>query len=73
MRRFVITCLTLVAAALLVLPAAATAATSKASASAPQITRVQPMRISVGGTLTVTGQRYKSIRRRKTVIFRATD
>jgi hypothetical protein len=71
MRRIVITCLTLVAAALLVLPAAAAAATKKASA--PQITRVQPMRISVGGTLTITGQRFKSARLQNTVIFRAGD
>src|SRR5215210_1847861 len=69
MRRLVITCLTLVAAALLVLPAAASAATQKA----PQITRVQPMRISVGGTLTVTGRRFKSTRLKNTVIFRAGD
>jgi hypothetical protein len=67
MRRIVITCLTLVAAALLVLPAAATAATN----SAPQITRVQPMRVSVGGTLKITGHRFKATRRKNTVIFRA--
>jgi hypothetical protein len=70
MRRIVTTCLTLVAAALLVLPAAATAATST---PAPEITRVQPMRISVGGTLTITGKRFKSTRTKNTVIFRASD
>jgi IPT/TIG domain len=68
MRRIVITCLTLVAAALLVLPAAANAATS---APAPQITRVKPMRVSVGGTLTILGRRFKSTRTKNTVIFRA--
>jgi hypothetical protein len=68
MRRIVITCLTLVAAALLVLPAAATAATST---PAPKITRVQPMRVSVGSTLKITGQRFKSRRTKNTVIFRA--
>jgi hypothetical protein len=72
MRRFVITCLTLVAAALLVLPAAAAAAPKK-KAPAPQITRVQPMRISVGGTLTITGRRFKAARNKNTVIFRASD
>jgi hypothetical protein len=70
MRRIVTTCLTLVAAALLVLPAAAMAATPK---KAPQITRVQPMRISVGGMLTITGQRFKTTRTKNTVIFRAGD
>src|SRR5215208_8046491 len=70
MRRIVTTCLTLVAAALLVLPAAATAATTT---PAPTITRVQPMRISVGGTLTITGRSFKSVRRNNTVIFRASD
>ena len=70
MRRIVTTCLTLVAAALLVLPAAATAATTT---PAPTITRVQPMRISVGGTLTITGRRFKSTRTKNTVIFRASD
>ena len=71
MRRIVITCLTLFAAALLVLPAAAGAATS--GAPAPEITRVQPMRISIGGTLTITGRRFKAARLRNTVIFRAGD
>ena len=75
MRRFAITCLTLVAAALLVLPAAASAAPAKdaATVTVPQITRVQPMRISVGGTLTITGRRFKSTRTKNTVIFRASD
>lgn len=71
MRRIVTTCLTLVAAALLVLPAAAVAAPKKGPA--PQITRVKPMRISVGGTLTITGRRFKAQRNKNTVIFRASD
>jgi hypothetical protein len=70
MRRIVITCLTLVAAALLVLPAAATAATST---PVPKITRVQPMRVSIGGVLRITGQRFKATRRKNTVIFRASN
>jgi IPT/TIG domain len=72
MRRIVTTCLMLVAAALLVLPAAATAATKK-KAPTPQITRVQPMRISVGGRLTITGKNFKSTRTKNTIIFRAGD
>jgi IPT/TIG domain len=71
MRRIVITCLTLVAAALLMLPAAATAAKKKGPV--PEITRVQPMRISVGGTLTIKGRRFKPGRTKNTVIFRASD
>jgi hypothetical protein len=68
MRRIVITCLTLVAAALLVLPAAASAAPKKGPV--PKITRVKPMRISVGGLLTITGHRFKASRAKNTVIFR---
>ena len=71
MRRIVTTCLTLVAAALLVLPAAAMAAPKKGPA--PQITRVQPMRISVGGKLTITGRRFRAQRNKNTIIFRSSD
>lgn len=71
MRRIVTTCLTLVAAALLVLPAAAAAAPTKGPV--PEITRVQPMRISVGGILTIKGRRFKTTRTKNTVIFRASD
>jgi hypothetical protein len=72
MRRITITCLTLVAAALLVLPAVASAAPKKrAKASAPQITRVQPMRVSVGNRLTITGRRFKANRAKNTIIFRS--
>ena len=71
MRRIVTTCLTLVAAALLVLPAAAVAAPKKGPA--PQITRVQPMRISVGGLLTIRGRHFKAARTKNTIIFRSSD
>jgi hypothetical protein len=73
MRRIIITCLTLVAAALLVLPAVASAAPKKKKAAGPQITRVQPMRISVGGVLTITGKRFKTARTKNTIIFRSSD
>jgi hypothetical protein len=72
MRRIVITCLTLVAAALLVLPAAAVAATKK-KAPSPQITRVQPMRVSVGNVLTISGRNFKTKRTKNTVIFRGAN
>ena len=71
MRRIIITSLTLIAAALLVVPATAGAAKSKGPV--PSITRVQPMRVSVGGTLTITGRNFKAQRRKNTVIFRASD
>ena len=70
MRRISITCLTLIAAALLVLPAVA-GAQKRAKAPTPKITRVQPMRLAVGGTLTITGRHFKAQRRKNTVIFRA--
>jgi len=70
MRRIVITCLTLVAAALLMLPAGASAAPKKKGAPAPSISRVKPMRISVGQVLTITGHRFKAKRSKNTVIFR---
>ena len=73
MRRITFICLTLVAAALLVLPAAASAQTERTTAAKPQITRVQPMRISVGGTLRITGRRFKATRAKNTVIFRSSD
>ena len=71
MRRIIITSLTLIAAALLVVPATAGAAKSKGPV--PSITRVQPMRVSVGGTLTISGRNFKAQRRKNTVIFRAGD
>jgi hypothetical protein len=73
MRRIVIICLMLVAAALLVLPAASFAASKGSADPAPQITRVKPMRVSVGSTLTITGRRFKTARTKNTVVFRASN
>jgi hypothetical protein len=73
MRRITIICLTLAAAALLMLPAGASAQSNRDRASTPQITRVLPMRVSVGGTIAITGRRFKSSRARNTIIFRAPD
>jgi hypothetical protein len=67
MRRITTTCLMLIAAALLVVPAAAVAA----KAPTPKIKRVQPMRVTVGGLLTISGTNFKAKRARNTVIFRA--
>jgi hypothetical protein len=70
MRRIIITSLTLIAAALLVVPVAA-AAQKGSKAPAPQITRVQPMRVAVGGTLTISGRNFKALRGKNTLIFRS--
>ena len=71
MRRITITCLTMIAAALLVVPATALAQNQSAKAPTPKITRVQPMRVAVGGTLTISGRYFKAQRGKNTVIFRA--
>jgi hypothetical protein len=68
-RLFIICLLALSATALLVSAPAASAATS-AKASKPSITRVLPMRVSVGNVLTIRGRNFKAKRRANTVIFR---
>jgi hypothetical protein len=69
-RLFTICLLALSATALLVsAPASSTAGSKKTSK--PSITRVLPMRVGVGGTLTITGKNFKSARSANTVIFRA--
>jgi IPT/TIG domain len=69
-RRFSTLCLlALSATALLVSAPAAPAAKEKAAT--PSITRVTPMRISVGATLTIAGRNFKPHRVANTVIFRA--
>jgi hypothetical protein len=72
MRRIIITSLTLIAAALLVMPGIASAQ-KRGKTPAPKITRVQPMRVAVGGTLTITGSNFKAQRGKNTVIFRASN
>ena len=65
MRRVLTICLLALAAVLVAAPAALAA-----SGPAPTITRVQPMRVSVGNLLTITGSHFKAQRTRNTVIFR---
>jgi hypothetical protein len=72
MRRIIITSLTLIAAALLVMPGIASAQ-KRGKTPAPKITRVQPMRVAVGGMLTITGSNFKAQRGKNTVIFRASN
>ena len=72
MRRLVSTLLlALCALGLLVAAPASFAAVKKKTGPTPKITRVAPMRISVGAKLTITGRHFKSKRTANTVIFRA--
>ena len=52
-------------------PAAAPAKSRGAKAKRPSITRVTPMRVSVGAMLTIRGRNFSRRRTRNTVIFRA--
>jgi hypothetical protein len=65
MRRVLTICLFALAAVLVAAPAALAA-----RGPAPSITRVQPMRVSVGNVLTITGKNFKAQRTRNTIIFR---
>jgi hypothetical protein len=71
MRRLLFICLiALCAPALLASAPLATAAPRKASPPRPKITRVSPMRVSVGNPLTISGKNFKPKRTANTVIFR---
>src|SRR4051812_1520050 len=67
-RRAIQICLALLALTVLAVPAAADA--KKKKAKKPVITRVTPMRIGVGGKLTIRGKNFSSSKRRNTVVFR---
>jgi IPT/TIG domain-containing protein len=69
-RRNLIGCL-LALAALTALVAAPGAWAKKAKT--PAITKVSPMRVTVGGTLTIKGRNFKSKARQNTVIFRSSN
>jgi hypothetical protein len=71
-RRTLITCL-LALAAMAALAGAPGALAAKRSGPAPVITKVAPMRVSVGATLTISGRHFKSRARRNTVIFRGAN
>jgi hypothetical protein len=66
MRRISIICITVAAAALLAVPPVAGAATGPT----PTISRVTPMRVSVGNLLTIRGAHFKAQRLKNTVVFR---
>jgi IPT/TIG domain len=71
-RRNLFGCL-LALAALAALVAAPGTLAKKASKRTPAITKVSPMRVKVGGTLTIKGRNFKSKARQNTVIFRASN
>jgi hypothetical protein len=68
MRRLLTISLLALAAALVAVPTALAA-----SGPEPTITRVTPMRVSVGNLLTIRGTHFKARRLRNTVIFRGPD
>jgi hypothetical protein len=70
MRRLFIICLLALSAIALVVSVPAAPAAKKKAAK-PSITRVTPMRISVGARLTIIGKNFKSERKANTIIFRA--
>jgi hypothetical protein len=70
MRRLTIICLLALSAVALV-AAVPGVAMAKKSGPKPQITKVTPMRISVGKVLTIRGRHFKSTRKGNTIIFRA--
>jgi hypothetical protein len=70
MRRLVTICLLALSAVALVAAVPGVAAAKK-SGPKPQVTRVTPMRISVGKLLTIRGRHFKSTRKANTIIFRA--
>ena len=67
MRRVLLTSLLAITALLAVAPVASSAAAE------PKITRVTPMRVSVGNLLTIRGANFKPQRRRNTVLFRGAE
>ena len=73
MRRLSVIVFTLgLAAVLLSAPAAFAKKSKRAKASKlPAVKTVSPMRVKVGGTLTLRGKNFKRSKRRNTVIFRA--
>jgi hypothetical protein len=71
MRRLITICLLALSAVALLVAAPMASAAKKGPK--PQITRVTPMRISVGNVLTIRGRHFKSKSKSNTVIFRANN
>jgi hypothetical protein len=70
MRRLFTICLLILSATALLVSAPAASAATGVKASKPSITRVLPMRVSVGNLLTIRGRNFKAKRTANTVIFR---
>jgi hypothetical protein len=70
MRRLITICLLALSAVALVATVPGVALAKK-SGPKPQITRVSPMRVSVGKLLTIRGHHFRSTRKSNTIIFRA--
>jgi hypothetical protein len=62
--------LLLACALLVVLPAGANAASSKKGVGYPVIKKVSPLKLSIGGTLTITGKNFRSGKGKNTVVFK---
>jgi hypothetical protein len=71
MRRPFIICMLALTAVALVVSVPAAPAAKKQQAAKPSITRVKPMRISVGARLTIVGKNFKAERKANTIVFRA--
>ena len=71
-RRNLFGCL-LALAALAALAAAPGAFAKKSAKKTPAISKVSPMRVQVGETLTIKGRNFKTKARQNTVIFRASN
>ena len=69
-RRLIALCLSAAACLALAMPATAPAAKKK-RAKTPTVTKVSPMRLRVGSTVTIRGRNFSSRRTRNTVIFRS--
>ncbi len=65
--------LTICVLALAAVAVPAPSAMAKKSSPTPAISKVSPMRIKVGGTLTILGRNFRSKAKRNTVIFRASN
>jgi hypothetical protein len=70
MRRLFTICLLALSAAVVLVGVLASASAASKTASKPSITRVTPMRVSVGSLLTIRGRHFKAKRTANTVIFR---
>src|ERR687895_636090 len=71
MRRLFIICLLALSATALIVSVPAAPAAKRKAAAKPSITRVMPMRISVGARLTIIGKNFKGKRKANTIVFRA--